>query len=225
MTYAVLGTGSVGRAIAGKLASLDHEVVMGTRDPAVSRARTEPDAYGNQPLAAWLDDHPGVTLATHADAIAQADTVVNATSGEGSLDALGSGGPDALDGTIVIDIANPIGMDERGMHLTVVNTDSLGETIQRAFPRAHVVKTLDTVTAAVMVDPSLVGDGDSTMFVAGDDDVAKTAVTELLTTFGWRDVRDLGGIDAARGLEAYLLFWVRTWRALGTPVFNVRVVT
>ena len=225
MTYAVLGTGAVGRAIAGKLASLEHEVVMGTRDPAASRARTEPDGRGNAPLAAWLDEQPGVALATHGDAIAGADTVVNATSGDGSLDALGAGGPDALDGKIVIDIANPLGMDEHGMHLTVANTDSLAETIQRAFPRARVVKTLNTVTAAVMVGPRLVGDGDSTVFVAGDDDAAKAEVTVLLTTFGWRDVRDLGGIDAARGLEAYLLFWVRAWQTLGTPVFNVRLMT
>ena len=57
--------------------------------------------------------------------------------------------------------------------LLVKDTDSLGEQIQRAFPDARVVKTLNTMTAALMVDPAQLAGGDHTVFVCGDDAEAK----------------------------------------------------
>ena len=86
------------------------------------------------------------------------------------------------------------------------------------------VKSLNTVTAAVMVDPSLVGGGDHTMFVAGNYDSAKSEVTMLLHSFGWRDVVDLGDISGARGMEAMLVLWLRSMQTLGGPMFNVKLV-
>ena len=64
------------------------------------------------------------------------------------------------------------------------------------------------------------------LFVAGNDQEAKGTVVSMLGSFGWAAERivDLGGISAARGLEAYVLFWVSLMRALGTPVFNVSIV-
>ena len=168
MRAGVLGTGIGGTAIAAKLAELGHEVSMGTRDVAASLARTEPDDRGNEPLPAWAAAHASIPLVPFAEAISGADIVVNATSGAASVEALGAGGPDALDGTIVIDVANPLGWGAHGAFLTIVNTDSLGETIQRTFPGARVVKALNTVTAAVMVQPSLLGE-ETTIFIAGDD--------------------------------------------------------
>jgi 8-hydroxy-5-deazaflavin:NADPH oxidoreductase len=47
-------------------------------------------------------------------------------------------------------------------------------------------------------------------------------VTELLRSFGWRDVPDLGDVSAARGLDAYLLLWIRGMQTIG-PTFNVKV--
>jgi predicted dinucleotide-binding enzyme len=44
--FAILGTGVVGKTIAARLVALDHDVVIGTRDPAETLSRTEPDAYG-----------------------------------------------------------------------------------------------------------------------------------------------------------------------------------
>ena len=80
MRVAVLGTGMVGRAIAGKLSELGHEVVVGTRDPAATLARHEPDYAGNPPFPAWLDQHPKVRLAPLADAAAHGELLVNATA-------------------------------------------------------------------------------------------------------------------------------------------------
>src|SRR5690606_21361393 len=109
--------------------------------------------------------------------------------------------------------------------LTVCNDDSLGEQIQRALPRTRVVKALNTVTAALMVEPALVGGGEHHLFVCGDDADAKQRTTAWLRDwFGWRHVVDVGPISSARGTEMILPLWVRLWGALGTPLFNFRVV-
>ena len=88
--------------------------------------------------------------------------------------------------------------------LSVSNTDSLGEQIQRRFPEAKVVKTLHTMNAYLRVDPAQLARSDHTVFVSGDEAEAKATVTELLTSFGWTDVIDLGDITTARGTEMLL---------------------
>ena len=100
------------------------------------------------------------------------------------------------------------------------------DRIQRALPDVRVVKTLNTVTAALMVDPRLV-EGTHTIFVAGDDPGAKAQTMELLQEFGWPagSILDLGDITAARGMEMYMALWLRLWGAAGTPVLNVEVRT
>jgi len=225
MRIAVLGTGSVGRALAGRLAGLGHEVTVGTRDVRATMARDEPDAVGNPPFRTWLESTAGVTVATMADATTGAEVVVNATSGAASLDALAAAGEDNLAGTIVLDVANALDASG-GMPpaLSVSNTDSLAERIQRRFPTARVVKALNTMNAAVMVDPSRVGGGDHTVFLSGDDAGAKAVVRDLLTTFGWSDIIDLGDITTARGPEMLLPLWLRLFSTLGTPVLQFKVV-
>ncbi len=225
MRVGILGTGMVGRTIAGKLAALGHDVAIGTRDVGALMARTEPDAMGNEPFAQWTQKRPQVKLGTFADAAAHGELVVNATNGAGSLAALRAAGEDNLDGKVLIDIANPLDFS-RGMppSLLVSNTDSLGEQIQREFPRAKVVKALNTMNAFVMADPSLVAGGDHAVFLSGNDEQAKAKVRELLGSFGWRHVVDLGDITTARGTEMYVALWVRLWGALGTPMFNIKVV-
>ncbi len=135
-------------------------------------------------------------------------------------------GTDALEGKILIDIANPLDVTH-GMPptLTVANTDSLGEQIQRAFPATHVVKTLNTMNADVMVNPGLVP-GTHNVFVSGNDVQAKTRVTKLLVSFGWPEtsILDLGDISSACGTEMYLALWLRLWGKVGTGHFNIRVV-
>jgi predicted dinucleotide-binding enzyme len=108
--------------------------------------------------------------------------------------------------------------------LTVCNDDSLGEQLQRAFPEARIVKALNTVTAAVMVQPDLLP-GTHTIFVCGDDADAKEQAGRLLQEFGWPvdSILDLGDIGAARGMEMYLLLWLRLWGATGSPLLNVDV--
>jgi predicted dinucleotide-binding enzyme len=141
-----------------------------------------------------------------------------------SLDALRQAGARNLDGKILIDVANPLDFS-KGMPptLSVCNTDSLGEQIQRAFPGARVVKTLNTMNTNVMVDPGLVP-GDSDVFVSGNDAAAKAQVTGILKSwFGWRSIIDLGDITTARGTEMLLPIWLRLWSTFKTPNINFHI--
>jgi hypothetical protein len=224
MKIAVLGTGMVGQAIAARLSGLGHDVTVGTRDPQATLARTEPDGMGNPPFSAWAADHADVRLATFAVAAAGAELVVNATSGSAALPALELAGAESLAGKVLVDISNPLDFS-KGFPPTlfVKDTDSLGEQIQRAFPQTRVVKTLNTLNATLMVDPKSLG-AESSIFVSGDDPVAKATVTELLQSFGHTDVIDLGDISTARGTEMLLPVWLRLMGALGTPAFNFKIV-
>jgi predicted dinucleotide-binding enzyme len=208
----VLGTGVVGQTLATKLVELGHEVTMGAR------------SAGSEKAAAWVEAAGGGARAgSFADAAAHGELVLNCTAGTASLEALRAAGEEELRGKVLVDVANALDFS-KGMPptLSVVNDDSLGEQIQRAFPDARVVKALNTVNAAVMVDPI---EG-TTLFICGDDAAAKGRVVALLGELGWpaETVLDLGGIEAARATEMYLPLWLRMMGALGTPGFNIAIV-
>ena len=224
MKIAVLGTGIVGRTMAARFADLGHEVAIGTRDPEATLARNEPDAMGNPPFPAWQADHQGIALRTFAEAAEQAEVVVNATNGGASVEVLTQAGAANLAGKVLVDIANPLDFSQGfPPTLFVKDTDSLGEQIQRAFPDVKVVKTLNTMTAALMAEPALAAGGDHSVFVSGDDDDAKSTVIDLLHGLGHTDVIDLGDLSTARGTEMLLPVWLRLMNALGTPMFNFKI--
>jgi 8-hydroxy-5-deazaflavin:NADPH oxidoreductase len=226
MRIAVFGTGVVGRVLAAKLADLGHDVTVGTRDPQATLDRAEPDRMGTPPFAQWRSEHESVALDTYAGAAAAAELVINATAGAASLAALDAAGADNLQGKVVLDVANVLDFSAGfPPTLSVANTDSLGEQIQRAFPTARVVKGLNTVNCLVMVEPSRVP-GDHQVFVAGEDESAKRTVTDLVQTFGWPagSIIDLGGIRAARATEMYMPLWLSLMQTLGHPDFNINVV-
>ena len=204
----MIGTGSAGRALAAGFRRIGHDVVVGTRDPEATAQREE-----------WSGSE--LPLVPFSDAATDADLVVNATGGLVSLEALAEVD---LDGKVLIDVSNPLdfsaGFPPR---LSVVNTDSLAEQIQRAHPEARVVKALNTVNGAVMVDPARLSEA-TTIFIAGDDPLAREAVRELLGELGWVDIVEFPSLDAARVLEMWLPLWVRLMANLGTADFNVRLV-
>ncbi|WP_319722906.1 NADP oxidoreductase [Streptomyces sp. MB09-01] len=164
-------------------------------------------------------------LAGFAEAARDGDTLVNATGGQVSIAALTAADAAHLDGKILIDVANPLDFS-RGFppRLDPVDTDSLGELIQRTFPGLRVVKTLNTMNCLVMVDPGRVA-GEHRVFLSGEDADAKKAVRELLHSFGWpeRSIRDLGGIETARGAEMLLPVWLRLMGSLGHTDFNFHI--
>jgi 8-hydroxy-5-deazaflavin:NADPH oxidoreductase len=215
MRIAVLGTGPVGRAVAGRLATLGHDVTIGTRDPAGTAGREE--------YAAWAAGHAGVGLERFAGSAERADVVVNAAGGDVSLEILEQAGRH-LDGKVLLDLSNPLDHSQGfPPRLFVKDDDSLAEMIQRAHPDAKVVKTLNTMNNSIMVDPAQLGEP-TTVFVSGDDAEAKATVTALLEQMGHQDVLDLGDLSTARGAEMWLPLWIRIAMSLGGSDFNIRVV-
>ncbi len=198
----VLGTGPVGQAVSGRLIELGHDVLVGSRTASSDVVRT------------------------FAEAAAHGDVVVNATGGIVSIEALTAAGEGNLAGKPLVDISNALD-HSAGFPPKVLATDSesLGERIQAAFPEALVVKTLNTMTNAVMVRPRSLP-GPHTNFLAGNDDGAKAVVRALLLEFGWTDEElvDLGDLSGSRGMELYLPLWLRTYGAVGHGMFNVHVV-
>jgi len=215
MRIGVLGTGMVGKAIASKLVEVGHEVCMGSR------------TADNADATAWAAEHGGqASHGTFADAAAFGEVLFNSTGGMVTLAAWEAAGEDNIGGKVLIDVSNALDFSH-GMppSLAVANTDSVGEQLQRRFPSARVVKSLNTMNSAVMVDPAAVP-GYHNVFVSGDDADAKATVTDLLGQFGWprEAVIDLGDIKSARGAEALVLFWVFLRGALGGNQFNLGVV-
>ena len=215
MKAGILGTGMVGNSIATKLISLGYQVMMGSR------------TKNNEKALAWMKNAGDQASAgTFEDAALFGEIVFNCTSGGASLDALNQAGAKNLSGKILIDVANPLDFS-KGMPPILIpslsNTNSLGEEIQKKFPDTMVIKTLNTMNATLMTDPQKIT-GDHAVFISGNDDAAKEKVREILTSFGWRSIFDLGDISTARGTEMLLPIWLRLWGTLKTPMFNFKIV-
>ncbi len=223
MKISVLGTGTVGQVLAQKLHTLGHQVYMGTRNVAETRQRTEPDAWGNAGVGTWLEQNPQIELFTFQDAVKNGnDLIVFAMNGSAALASLGMIGEELLNEKILVDISNPLDFSQGfPPSLFVSNTESLAEQIQNAFPRLKVVKTLNTMSNPIMVNPNLLA-GNHSVFVSGNDAEAKSKVTTLLQSFGWKteNILDLGDITTARGTEMLLPIWLRLYGKLQTPMFN-----
>ena len=230
MKIAVIGTGTVGQTFASRLVSLGHEVMMGTRNVADKLAATNKDMYGNPPFSEWHAANKNVQLGTFAEAAAFGEIILNVTQGGNSINALKQADAKNLDGKIIVDIANPLDFS-KGMPPSLIpelsNTNSLGEEIQKTFPGAKVVKTLNTMWAGLMVNPNMIAGGDHTAFICGNDGDAKTKVKSLMNEFGWKkeNILDLGDISSARGTEAVLPIWLRIWGATQNGAFNFKVVS
>ncbi|MEU1861485.1 NADPH-dependent F420 reductase [Streptomyces gardneri] len=212
MRIAVLGTGEVGRRLATKLVSLGHEVAMGSR------------TADNAEAVKWAEERGGAH-GTFADAAGPAELVVNATGGLVSLAVLESAGAENLRGKVLVDVSNALDFSE-GFPPKVLTPDggSLAEQLQKAFPETRVVKTLNTMTNTVMVEPDRVP-GDHNVFLSGDDEGAKAVVADLLRSFGWPSGRilDLGDLSSARATEQLVQLWLRLYGMFGTGDFNFSV--
>lgn len=226
MKIGILGTGVVGQTIAEKLVQLGHQVMMGTRSKVETLSKTGKDNFGRPAVSEWLKNNSKVQFGTYSEASSFGEFLVNATSGVGSVEALKQAGENNLANKVLLDISNPLDFS-KGMPptLTICNTDSLGEQIQRTFPKTKVVKSLNTLTAYLMVNPKLLPEP-TNIFLNGNDSNAKAEVKKLLSSFGWneKDIIDMGDISTSRGTEQILPIWVRLWSALQTPMFNFKIV-
>jgi predicted dinucleotide-binding enzyme len=214
MQIGILGSGVTAQTIGSKLVQLGNEVMLGSREEA------KPSSV------VWAKDAGQHALyGTFQNAAAFGEILFNCTLGIASLDALNQAGAENMKDKILIDTSNPIDRSTGIWKLTVCNTDSLGEQIQRAFPETRVVKTLNTINANVMTEPAKLTEM-TDLFVSGNDLDAKATVIRLLREwFGWRHVIDLGDITTARGAEMYMLLWHYLRDVTPAPRFNIKVVT
>jgi hypothetical protein len=226
MNIGILGTGIVGTTIGSKLVERGHEVMLGSRTADNAKATAWAERMA---MAAQNTPSDGAKRAKHgtfADAAAFGDMLFLCTTGSAALEVLRLAKADNIGGKILVDITNPLSFSVKSTPTLYISggVNSLAEQIQKAVPAARVVKTLNTVTADVMVNPSLLA-GDHDMFIAGDDEHAKAQVKTLLhEEFGWKTVHDVGDLSGARAMEGYLLLWLRLWGTLGTPNFNLKIL-
>jgi predicted dinucleotide-binding enzyme len=216
MKIAVLGTGMVGNTLATKLVQLGHQIMMGSRTANSEAGQDWLRSVGSK-----------AQIGTFSDAAAFGEIVFDCTNGANSLAALRQAGAPNLRGKILIHVGNSLDFP-KGMPptLTVCNTDSLGEQVQREFPDTFVVKALNTVNCQIMVQPSLVP-GDHHLFICGNDAAAKGKVANWLCEwFGWKpgNIIDLGDISGARGMEMWMPLWLRLYGKIGHPQFNLRLI-
>lgn len=213
MKYGILGTGSVGDAIATKLITQGHQVMMGSR------------TADNEKAVKWAAGKgANASNGTFRQAAAFGEIIFNCTAGAASLSVLKTVGSENLNGKILVDIANPIVRDQYNSLIPeLCNTNSLGEEIQRQYPEAKVVKTLNTMNSCIMVDPTIL-DGEHDIFICSDHEDAKQEVMKILHSFGWQSPIDLGKLPGARYTEMLAILWAPVFAAVKDPVFNYKVV-
>jgi hypothetical protein len=188
MDVGIIGTGSVGSALATGLKAAGHDPVLGSREPETS-------------------DADGVEVVTQHAAAEYGDVVVLALPAGVVVD-VASDLKDALADKPVVDATNeyPSAGADR----------SLAERVADAAPRARLTKAFNTIGANRMTDPTVDG-ADATMFVAGDDADAVETVGTLARDLGFEPVV-AGDLAAATHLENLARFWIHLSRDYGRDV-------
>lgn len=193
MKVGILGSGSVGQALAAGFLKHGHQAMIGTREPAK--------------LADWAQAHPGAKVADFRQTAAFGEILVLAVKGSVAGKALEAAGQDNLKGKTILDACNPIAdapPDHGVLQFFTGPNESLMEHLQSKFPDAHLVKAFNSVGAANMVNPPFAEK--PTMFICGNDDASKKKVAAILDQFGW-ETADMGTAEAARAIEPLCMLW------------------
>lgn len=185
MNIAILGTGNVGGGLAAAATKAGHDVVVSASSPTSAQ-----DAANKTGARA---------AASNAEAVEAADIVVLAVPHSAVAGIAGELG-DALNGKVVIDATNPL--NDTFDDLTTSGV-SAAEQLQQQLPASKVVKALNTVFASRYAAPTQDGQP-LDAFLASDDEQAKSTVSELVQSLGFRPV-DLGSLRMARTLEELAL--------------------
>jgi predicted dinucleotide-binding enzyme len=196
MKVGVLGSGDVGRVLAGGFLRHGHEVMLGTRDP------------NKKELSDWKSKTAGAQVGTFQEAARFGELVVLAVLGRIAGSVIDLAGPENLTGKTVIDATNPLA-DEPPVNgilkYTTGPNESLGEWIQAKIPEARVVKAFNSTGNPLMINPQF-SQGTPTMFFCGNNEEAKAQVSSIIKQFGWEPY-DCGTIVSARALEPLCMLW------------------
>ena len=165
MKIGILGSGDVAKALARGFLGRGDTVKLGTRSP--------------EKLADFVKQSgKNASAGSFADVAAFGELLVLATKWDGTESAIKLAGPKNAAGKVVIDVTNPLDFAGGAPKLAVGHGDSGGERVQRWLPQAKVVKAFNIVGNADMVNPKFPG-GPPDMFIAGNDEGAKRAVTDI----------------------------------------------
>ncbi|MGD0831808.1 MAG: NAD(P)-binding domain-containing protein [Terracidiphilus sp.] len=194
MKIGVLGSGDVAKTLASGFLKHGHTVMIGSRTPAK--------------LAEWATQNSAATTGDFAATAAFGELIVLAVKGKAAVDVLRLAGAANLKGKTVIDTTNPIedAAPVNGVlpFFTGPN-ESLMEQLQKEFEGARLVKAFSSVGAPLMVNPKF-KEGKPTMFICGDNELAKKSVRGILDQFDW-ETADMGKAEAARAIEPLAMLW------------------
>ena len=206
MKLAIIGSGNVGKALAGTAVRAGHSVTITASHP--DHAQEAGQATG------------ALAATSNAEAVGSADIVILALPSAAASTLVSQLGG-ALEGKVVVDVTNRVNPADPG---SVLDGDSVTEQLQVLVPRAKFVKAFNTIFASVMANPT--GDGQPfDTFLAGDDAEARATVAELARSMGFRPI-DAGGLPIARVLEGMALLnillqitngwpWQSSWKLAG----------
>lgn len=189
LNIAIIGKGSVGRALAQALSRAGHQIILGVRSPVLGSSNEQ----------------------TISQAVEQAHATILAVPFAAVPEVIQSAG--MLAGRVVIDVTNPLGMGEGGLELTLGHSTSGAEHIASLAPGALVFKAFNQTGFENIADASSYASR-PVMFVAGDDPAGKQTVCALVSDAGFEAV-DVGGLRQARLLEPLAMLWIELARKRG----------
>lgn len=195
MKIGIIGSGIVGQVLSKAFLSEGYEVMMGTRN--VEKAE----------VVNWKSENEKGNIGTFSETAIFGDLIILATGGGVTEDTIKLAGIENFSGKTVIDTTNPIAPEPpvNGVlkYFTDIN-ESLMERVQELLPKANIVKAFNSVGNALMYKPKLADT--PTMFICGNNPLAKQQVTDILVSFGW-ETEDMGAVEAARAIEPLCILW------------------
>ena len=195
MKIGIIGSGTVGQALANGFIKHHGDVMIGTND---------------QNKVAELKEKTGgkAKVGSFEETAKFGELLVLAVKGSKAEEAITSAGIANLKGKTIIDTNNPIAevAPVKGVlsFFTTAN-ESLLERLQKKAPDAHFVKGFSCIGSGLMVNPDF-GGVKPTMFICGNNEAAKAQVSDIAKKFGF-DVEDMGTAEAARGIEPLCILW------------------
>jgi len=197
MKIGIIGSGMVGRVLGNAFATEGHQVMLGTRD------------INKKEVVQWLAENAGTQTGSFADTAKFGEIIVLATPGDITQAVITSAGIINFDDKVVIDATNPIDHNKPPVNGVIqyftTMEESLMERLQKLLPKAMLVKAFNSVGNTLMYKPDFSGIK-PTMFICGNDDLAKKTVVQILDTFGW-ETEDMGKANAAGSIEALCILW------------------
>lgn len=186
MNISIIGSGNVGQALGQQWSRSGHHVVFGARNPESPKTQ----------LALQLIE--GARVQPIADALHDPDVVVICTPPEAVHELISE--LRTLSDVVIIDATNSV-RTKPDPYPTVFHA------LRAQLPEARVVKCFNTTGFENMKKP-ISGDAQLDMFMAGDDEKAKSVARQLSADCGFGECYNFGGDDKVQLLEQFALSWI-----------------